>query len=86
MPQRKPDAPEKPPHKTPTQLIAEIAIAQATRVRAEPLADIELTYNAKGDTQIKVAYSHPDPAHAAQVVSELYDVLRTKYPRAGNGA
>jgi len=73
------------PHRTPTQLLADIALAQATRTRPEPTADIELTYNAKGDTQIKVAYSHPDPAYAAQVTSELYDVLLAKYPRT-NGA
>ncbi len=72
-------------HRTPTQLLADIALAQATRTRPDPWCDVELTWNAKGDTQLKVAYSHPDPAHAAQVASELYDVIRAKYQRT-NGA
>ncbi len=73
------------PHRTPTQLLADIAMAQATRTRPEPMCDVELTWNAKGDTQVKVTYAHPDPAHVAQVTSELYDTLRAKYPRT-NGA
>lgn len=72
--------------KTPTQMLAEIAIAQASRPRSEPVSTVSLTLNAKGETQITVDVDDTDPAVAAAKATELFDVLCAKYPRQANGA
>lgn len=64
--------------------VSDIALALATR-RSDPTSKVALTLNAKGDVQIEVDVTDTDPAKAAQQASDLFDVLRAKYPRE-NGA
>lgn len=73
-----------PAHRTPSERLYDVAIALATR-RSDPLSKVELSLNAKGDVQIAVDVTDPDPAKAAQQASDLFDTLRAKYPR-DNGA
>lgn len=64
--------------------LSDVALALATR-RSDPLSKVELSLNAKGDVQISVDVTDPDPGIAAQQAADLFDVLRTRYPRE-NGA
>ena len=57
----------------------------ATR-RADPLSKVSLSLNAKGDVQIEVDVTDPDPANAAKEAAGLFDVLRAKYPRENGTA
>jgi hypothetical protein len=72
--------PERRPHPT----VSDVALALATR-RSDPVSKVELSLNAKGDVQISVDVTDPDPKVAAEQASKLFDVLRAKYPRV-NGA
>jgi len=60
--------------------VSDIALALATR-RSDPTSKVALTLNAKGDVQIEVDVNDPDPKVAAQQAADLFDVLRSKYPR-----
>ncbi len=64
--------------------LSDVALALATR-RSDPLSKVSLALNAKGDVQIEVDVTDPDPKIAADAASKLFDVLRAKYPRE-NGA
>ena len=64
--------------------VSDIALALATR-RSDPTSKVSLSLNAKGDVQIEVDVNDADPAVAAKQASDLFDVLRAKYPRE-NGA
>jgi capsular polysaccharide biosynthesis protein len=64
--------------------VSDIALALATR-RSDPTSKVALTLNAKGDVQIEVDVNDADPAAAAKIAADLFDVLRAKYPRE-NGA
>lgn len=70
------------PHKTPTQILGDVALAQAQRPRSEPVSTVALTLNARGDVQIQVDVDDPDPAVAAQLAGEIFDTLCAKYPRS----
>jgi hypothetical protein len=75
-------------HPTPTERLYRIAMQLAYRQpKADPVSKVSLTLNAKGDTQIEVDVNHTDPQTAAMTASDIYEVLRAKYPREnGNGA
>jgi hypothetical protein len=60
--------------------LSDVALALATR-RSDPLSKVSLSLNAKGDVQIEVDVTDPDPKKAAQQARDLFDVLRTSYPR-----
>jgi hypothetical protein len=64
--------------------LSDVALALATR-RSDPLSKVSLSLNAKGDVQIEVDVTDPDPKIAAEKAANLFDVLRTSYPR-NNGA
>jgi hypothetical protein len=64
--------------------LSDVALALATR-RSDPLSKVSLSLNAKGDVQIEVDVTDSDPAAAAGKARDLFDVLRTSYPRE-NGA
>ena len=64
--------------------LSDVALALATR-RSDPTSKVELSLNAKGDVQISVDVTDPNPKVAADQASKLFDVLRAKYPRE-NGA
>ena len=64
--------------------LSDVALALATR-RSDPTSKVALTWNAKGDVQIEVDVTDPDPKVAAKSAGDLFDVLRAKYPRE-NGA
>ena len=68
---------ERRPHPT----LSDVALALATR-RSDPTSKVELSLNAKGDVQISVDVTDPDPKLAADQASALFDVLRAKYPRS----
>ena len=70
---------------TPTERLYEVALALASR-RSDPVSKVELSLNAKGDVQIAVDVSDPDPKAAADKASKLFDVLRAKYPRENGEA
>ena len=74
-----------PTPKTHRPSVSDIALAMATRRPSDPVSKVELSLNAKGDVQIGIDVSHTDPKVAAQQASDLFDVLRAKYPRQ-NGA
>ena len=71
---------ERRPHPT----LSDVALALATR-RSDPTSKVELSLNAKGDVQISVDVTDTDPAKAAQQAKDIFDTLRTQYPRE-NGA
>jgi hypothetical protein len=73
-------APARKQHPT----LSDVALALATR-RSDPLSKVSLSLNAKGDVQIEVDVTDADPKIAAEKAANLFDVLRTSYPRA-NGA
>ena len=60
--------------------LSDVALALATR-RSDPVSKVELSRNAKGDVQISVDVTDTDPKAAAEKASDLFDVLRAKYPR-----
>ncbi len=60
--------------------LSDVALALATR-RSDPLSKVSLALNAKGDVQIEVDVTDPDPAKAAGEASSIFNVLRAKYPR-----
>jgi hypothetical protein len=60
--------------------LSDVALALATR-RSDPLSKVSLSLNAKGDVQIEVDVTDPDPKAAAKAAGDLFDVLRAKYPR-----
>jgi hypothetical protein len=64
--------------------LSDVALALATR-RSDPLSKVSLSLNAKGDVQIEVDVTDPDPKVAAEKARDLFDVLRASYPRE-NGA
>jgi hypothetical protein len=64
--------------------LSDVALALATR-RSDPLSKVSLALNAKGDVQIEVDVTDPDPKAAAKAAGDLFDVLRAKYPREPNG-
>lgn len=64
--------------------LSDVALALATR-RSDPTSKVALSLNARGDVQIEVDVTDPDPKVAAEQASVLFDVLRGKYPR-DNGA
>ena len=74
-----------PTPKTHRPSVSDIALAMATRRPSDPVSKVELSLNAKGDVQIGVDVNDSDPASAAKVAADLFDVLRAKYPRE-NGA
>ena len=74
-----------PTPKTHRPSVSDIALAMATRRPSDPVSKVELSLNAKGDVQIAVDVNDSDPANAAKVAADLFDVLRAKYPRE-NGA
>ena len=65
--------------------LSDVALALATR-RSDPLSKVSLALNAKGDVQIEVDVTDPDPKVAAEQASKLFDVLRASYPRENGGA
>lgn len=68
------------PHRTPTQSLADVALSLAARQRSERTFSGKITdANAKGIVQVEVEWHSPDPDDAA-IASNLYDVLRAKYP------
>lgn len=73
--------PQRRPHPT----LSDVALALATKRPSEPTSSVSLTLNAKGDVQISVDVTATDPKAAADQASNLFDVLRAKYPRE-NGA
>ena len=62
-----------------------LLMAQATRPHAEPTSDVEVTRNAKGDWQFKVAVTMHDPNEAYRKACELAESLAHKFPFV-NGA
>jgi hypothetical protein len=64
--------------------LSDVALALATR-RSDPLSKVSLSLNAKGDVQIEVDVTDPNPTEAAASASGLFDSLRAMYPR-NNGA
>jgi hypothetical protein len=54
--------------------------AQATRPHAEPTSDVEVTRNAKGDWQFKVAVTAHDPNDAYDKACELAVMLANRFP------
>ena len=64
--------------------VSDVALALATR-RSDPLSKVSLALNAKGDVQIEVDVTDPDPKAAAEKARDLFKVLRGEFPRE-NGA
>ena len=71
--------PRKPAPKHPT--ISDVALALASR-RSDPVSKVSLSVNARGDVQIDVDVSDPDPKVAAALAETIFADLRAKYPRA----
>lgn len=65
--------------------LSDVALALATR-RSDPTSKVGLVLNAKGDVQIEVDVTDTDPAVAAQRAADLFDTLRSKYPRENAAA
>jgi hypothetical protein len=60
-----------------------LLLAQATRPHAEPTSDVEVTRNAKGDWQFKVAVTAHDPDKAWEKAVQLVRQLETEFPFGG---
>src|SRR5438477_3094427 len=65
--------------------LSDVALALATR-RSDPVSKVSLSLNAKGDVQIEVDVTDPDAKVAAEKARDLFNVLRTEYPRELNGS
>ncbi len=57
-----------------------LLMAQATRPHAEPTSDVEVTRNAKGDWQFKVAVTMHDPIEAWKHAVALVRRLEVEFP------
>ncbi len=57
-----------------------LLLAQATRPHAEPTSDVEVTRNAKGDWQFKVAVTMYDADAAWEKAVELASALAQRFP------
>ena len=57
-----------------------LLMAQATRPHAEPTSDVEITRNAKGDWQFKVAVTGHDPDAAFAKACALAVELEHRFP------
>lgn len=75
---------DEPRRLTPSERTHQLALALATR-RSDPLSKVELSLNAKGDVQISVDVTDPDPKIAADQAAAIFDALREKYPRENGG-
>lgn len=64
--------------------LSDVALALAVR-RSDPLSKVSLSLNARGDVQIDVDVTDPDPKVAADKASGLFNVLRAQYPRENGG-
>ena len=64
--------------KRPTQ--ADLAWLDATQERTPPHSSVELSRNAKGDTQIVVKVADPDPLVAEQVAQLIFERQRGLWP------
>ena len=60
--------------------ISDVALALAQR-RSDPLSKVSLSLNARGDVQIEVDVSDPDPKRAAAQAEAIFAGLRKNYPR-----
>jgi hypothetical protein len=58
--------------------------AQATRPHAEPTSDVEVTRNAKGDWQFKVAVTMHDAEDAYWKACDLAERLAGRFPFASS--
>ena len=63
-----------------------LLLAQATRPHAEPTSDVEVTRNAKGEWQFKVAVTDRDPDAAYAKSVELARMLAGEFPFGGEPA
>ena len=62
--------------------VSQLALQLASRAPVNPTSSVQLSLNAKGDVQIAVDVNDRDPLRAVQLAQEIFDALRTKYPRA----
>lgn len=72
------------PRLTPTQRLHEVTMQALSRSSA-PTSSVELTRNAKGDTQIAVKVAAETVQQANDEAQRIYDGLCVLYPN-GNGA
>ena len=59
---------------------ADLEWLEAVQERTPPSSSVELSRNAKGDTQITVKVSDPDPLVAEKVAQEIFDRQRRMWP------
>lgn len=60
--------------------LSDVALALAQR-RIDPISKVSLSLNAKGDVQIEVDVSDPDPQAAMDKAQAVFSSLRDAYPR-----
>jgi len=63
---------------------ADLEWLDAVREHAAPSSSVELSRNAKGDTQITVKVADPDPLAAEQTAQAIFERQRVLWPM-GNG-
>lgn len=70
-----------PQRKTPTQLLAEIALAQAQKRGGDPVSKVSLSQNSAGHWRGGVEVAHTDPYEAAKVALDIAGILAVGAPQ-----
>lgn len=69
-----------PPRKTPTMLLAEIALAQASRRSSDPVSKVGTSQNAKGEWRHSIEVAHTDPFEAARITLAVREIMTAADP------
>lgn len=81
MTPKKPEPPKKPEQrKTPTMLLAEIALAQASKRAADPVSKVGTAQNAKGEWRTSIEVAHADPFEAARIALAVKEIMSAAGP------
>lgn len=68
------------PRKTPTMLLAEIALAQASRRASEPVSKVGTAQNAKGEWRHSIEIAHVDAFEAARIALAVREIMTAADP------
>lgn len=75
---------QRPP--APTQRLHEVTMAALSRRPSEPVSDVTISRNAKGDFQFEVSVRGTDPFECEAVAQTLVNRLRSTYPHSSETA
>jgi len=71
---------ERPPPLRQSEILRTMLAVLLERAKGSESHSVELSRNAKGDTQMSIKVYNSDPAEAARIAAELYSNLRVQFP------